>query len=226
MAKPKTDEERAETKIIDIARPQFNVIEIPIVGTAKYVSNRFSDVSKGTIITDQAIGEVEAKAKKRSKAKPARDFEAIGRDSLHTSKDGWHGIPTMAFRAALVRACYAEGIDMTHAKQCLFILPDGEDQDCNGMVRIHGSGPAIRQRPVIWQRKSGIVSAGEFDQWSCLLRVKYLAKAFTPRAIASLVVYSGISIGVGAGRPFSKASVGQGWGTFEIDESAVAQAAE
>jgi hypothetical protein len=32
----------------------------------------------------------------------------------------------------------------------------------------------------------------------------------------NLLHRAGVNVGVGAGRPFSKMSAGQGWGTFEI----------
>jgi len=62
--------------------------------------------------------------------------------------------------------------------------------------------------------------------WRCTLRIKYDADSFTPSTIANLIVRAGISIGVGAGRPFSSHSCGMGWGTFELYDKEEAEAAE
>jgi hypothetical protein len=36
----------------------------------------------------------------------------------------------------------------------------------------------------------------------------------------NLLDRAGQQVGIGAGRPFSKKSVGQGWGTFSVDQQA------
>lgn len=107
---------------------------------------------------------------------------------------------------------------MTKARMCVFILPDGFEKDGTPLVKItkgkperfdsyvrnDGGGPDIRPR-------------AKWDVgWELKLRVRFDSEIFSKDTIINLIARAGISVGVGAGRPFSKDSNGMGWGTFEI----------
>ena len=72
-------------------------------------------------------------------------------------------------------------------------------------VRNANGGFDIRVRP-------------QWEQWGCILRVKFDADMFDLQSIANLVMRAGFG-GVGEGRPDSKMSAGMGWGTFSVTES-------
>jgi hypothetical protein len=50
--------------------------------------------------------------------------------------------------------------------------------------------------------------------------VQFDADMITAQSIVNLLDRAGKQVGIGAGRPFSKKSVGQGWGTFSVDQQA------
>ncbi len=218
-----------EGEVIDLAYPDFRVLTLEVVGNAPYVSNNFDEEALSEMREKQAMGSAAAKGQSRTKAKPPKDFQASYRGSLHHDNRGGtnYGVPATAFRAAIVRACSTEGIEMTRAKQCVFVLADGFDTSGKPIVLIHDREPVYFERYVrLANGAPDIKAAARFEPgWRCVLRLRYDAKQFTPRTIASLVMRAGIGIGVGAGRPFSTNSVGQGWGTFDIRED-VPQAAE
>jgi hypothetical protein len=207
-----------ETVQFTITAPNFKILQTTLVGTAPYISNSFADEADN-MAADQALGE---KAKTGRAKKPPKDFEKGFRNSLHRSKDGkWYGIPAMAFKQALVRACSVAGIEMTKAKMCLFVLADGSGDDGAQLVRFTKGKPEMVKRPV--RNANGgpdIRARGEFDAgWECVLRVKYDADLFSLENVANLINRAGISVGVGAGRPFSTMSCGIGCGTFEMRDA-------
>ncbi len=200
-----------------IKAPNFHLIEVLIRGTSKYVMNNFGDEARNQMRADMAKGSVD-KPKGGKQKRPPKDFDKGFRDSMHVSVEGWPGIPVTALRAALVRAAQLCGVEMTQAKMCVFVEADGYSQDGQGLVRItkgkaekcedfvrnKGGAPDVRTR--------AIVPAG----WEATIRLRFDADFVSAASVVNLVQRAGIQVGVGAGRPFSTMSVGQGWGTFEI----------
>jgi hypothetical protein len=203
---------------IVIKAPNFEVVELGIRGDAQLVSNNFSQEAIDQMKVEQEKGS-QAKGKK---SRERKDFEAGYQGSMHISEEGWAGIPATAFRAAMIRACSTCGIEMTKAKMCFFILADGyerlrgtplvkilqrEPERFDAYVRNSNGSADIRAR-ARWTRG-----------WECVLRVRFDKDLFSAETVANLVERAGISVGVGAGRPFSTMSAGQGWGTFNVISS-------
>ena len=204
---------------VTIAAPNFRVLEVVLVGTAPYVSNAFSGEAETQMAEAQQQGE---KAKTGRAKKPPKDFEAGYRGSLHEAEvGGRYGIPTMAFKQSLVRACSVAGIEMTKAKMCVFVLADGCGKDGEQLVYFTKGKPAMFKAHVRNANGSPDIRArAKFDEgWECRLRVRYDADLFSAENVANLINRAGISVGVGAGRPFSSMSCGMGWGTFEIKDA-------
>jgi hypothetical protein len=200
-----------------INAPNFREALIPIRGTANFVSNNFSEEARSQMAADQEKGSAD-KARGGAKKRAPKDFEAGFRGSLHRSTEGWYGIPVIAFRAAMVRASSLVGIEMTRAKQCIFIECDGFDREGKGLVRITKGEPEHQQsfvkndngKPDI--RSRGVFKAG----WEATVHLKFDADFLSGQSVVNLLARAGVQVGVGAGRPFSTNSVGQGWGTFEV----------
>jgi hypothetical protein len=224
---------KTDTQIV-IKKPEFTILQIPIIGTAPFVSNAFGQEAQEMMKADQLLGSEGSKKKKaqENKAKPPKDFDKGYRESMHQAtsneqgrhlakKDYWYGIPATSFKAALVRACCVCGVEMTKAKMCVFVMPDGFEADGTPLVKITKGEPARFDKYVrLANGKPDIRARGRWDTgWEADLRVRFDATLMTQETIANLVVRAGISVGVGAGRPFSTSSVGQGWGTFEIASS-------
>jgi len=216
---------KVEQAEIVIKAPNFKVLECTIVGTAPFVSNNFAQEAIDQMKADMEAG---AKSKQARGKREPKDFEAGYRGSLHVAEDGWFGLSAGALRAALIRACSMCGVEMTKAKQCFFVLADGYEkvrgvplvkitkgkpERFDAYVRNANGSPDIRAR-ARW-------AAG----WEAKLRVRYDADMFGQDMVANLIQRAGISVGIGAGRPFSTMSAGCGWGTFEIQGATKKEAA-
>ena len=156
--------------------------------------------------------------KKRGNKLPPKDFEKGYEGSKHLSVDGWCGIPCIAFKAAMVRAGSLVGVEMTKAKQCIEILADGVATHGSGLVRITSGEP---ERFDAYVRNSNgspdIRARARFPAgWEATVTIRYDADFLSASSVINLLARAGWSVGVGAGRPFSTMSVGQGWGTFEV----------
>lgn len=67
----------------------------------------------------------------------------------HRAPDGWCGIPSPAFRNALISACRTVGFQMTRAKLGFFVLQDGFDvDDATPLTRITKGEPEYFELPV------------------------------------------------------------------------------
>lgn len=172
----------------------FAVAIFEIVGTAPYVSNAFRYD--------------EATCRKR-------DDDGF-RASMYENPEGWYGISTTAFKAAMVHACEHFDIKKTLAKQFFFVMHDGLDDA--GFVQLVRFTHGKPERFETVCGKIHVVRGRWAPGWRAVLRVKYDADQLTLSTIRRILARAGTSVGVGAGRPQSPMSVGMGWGTFEIAE--------
>lgn len=215
-AKPAAPAKQKQTTQIVVKAPNFRVLELVIVGTAPYVSNNgeWEQMAK-----DHAKGEVELDKESVGAKKPPKDFDRLFQVSMHHDTDGKVGyLPATGLRQGMVRAGYNTGIDMTVTKAAIFVLADAYNTEGSPLVKItkgqpepfkgyamnRGGSPDIRCR-ARW-------AAG----WEAKVRIRYDADLMNEQTVANLLHRAGVTIGIGAGRPFSKMSCGQGWGTFEV----------
>lgn len=203
-------EKTVETNVV-IQPPKFGVVELVIQGTAPLVIERFS--RKAELEAKMAEGKSAGSKKVRS----ARDYEREAQDAKHIADAGWEGFHAGAIRAGMISACRLIGFKMTLAKMALFVDADGL---CNAegvpLVRIYGQAETMTAHT---RNATGVVdvrSRPMYRRWASKLRVRYDADQFSASDVINLVARVGLQVGVGAGRPDSKSSVGCGWGTFEI----------
>jgi hypothetical protein len=188
---------------------------IKIRGTAPFVQNKFSHKARQKMMDAMSTP---AAAKKSKTAREPRNYEDDFIQAQHISVAGWNGIPCPAFRAAMIDACRTVGLVMTKAKMSVFVLPDGFDKDdgtplvkliagapekTESLVRNDNGGADIRIRPM-WR------------EWEADVTLDFDADMITPDSVINLLDRAGRQVGIGEGRPFSKNSVGQGWGTFTV----------
>lgn len=201
-------------RTVVIEPPKFEMAEIKIVGTAPYVQNKFSHKAQQKIKETQEAGQQARKSRKRE----AKDFEAVYREAMHISREGWAGIPAPAFRNAMISACRMVGFKMTIAKMSVFIVAEGYDaEDGTPLVRIYGD-PHPHQAMV--RNATGVVDMRHrpmWDEWSAVVRVRWDADQFSAHDVVNLLARAGGQVGVGEGRPDSKMSNGQGWGMWEVN---------
>ena len=198
---------------VTIAAPNFKTAVYKIVGTTPLVMNKFSQKSREEMRNKQAEGGQSAKKKTRT----AKDFKACYEGAFHKNSEGWIGMPAAAFRAAMISACRLVDFKMTIAKMSLFIEADGIDVDeGTPLVKIEGKP---RPLEMAVRNETGVVDIRVrpiFEKWGAELRVRFDADRFNETDIANLLMRAGLQVGIGEGRPDSKRSCGQGWGTFAL----------
>ena len=205
--KPNTKQEIA----VAISAPKFGTLEILLNGRAPLVVERFS--KKAELMAKMAEGKSAGNKKERS----ARDYDNEAEQARYRHKDGWEGMNAAAFRAAMISACRLVGFKMTLAKLSTFVEADGyDDKDGIPLVRIYGESQTYTAHT---RNATGVVdvrSRPMYREWAAVLRVRYDMDQFTAQDVYNLVSRVGLQVGIGAGRPDSKASAGCGFGLFEV----------
>lgn len=203
------------TETVAIKPANFGYITIQVTGTAPLCILRFGSKAAQKMKADQEAGST----KKKNKAKEAKDFDALYRDALYVSEDGWYGLHAGGLRNAAISACRTVGFAMTLAKLSLFVEADGFDrEDGTPLIRIHGE-------PTPWtthvRNATGVVDLRIRPVWKpgwkANLRLRYDADQFTASDVVNLISRVGMQVGLGEGRPDSKKSAGLGYGLFTID---------
>ena len=211
---------KAPSKMVTIPAPRFQTCEFQIIGTAPYCQSRFSHKAKQMMMDKMASGS-QARSKK---VREARDFDEDCRNAMHIlgKKGAPHepdapGIPAAAFRNAMISACRLVGYKMTLAKLSVFVEADGFDyQEGTPLVAIHGA----------WERFDAHVrnATGVVDvhvrplwrEWSANVRVRFDLDQFSIKDATNLLQRAGQQVGIGEGRPDSRASAGLGFGLFRL----------
>lgn len=197
-----------------IKEPDLRTVTFRINGNAPYVQAAFSVKARMMMEEKMLAG---SKAKK-GKNKEARDFDDDYKQAQHRSADGWNGMPASAFRAALISACRLVGFKMTLAKLSVFVEADGYDAvDATPLVRIIGD-PKPLKVPV--RNATGVADIRVrpvWHEWTADVRVRYDADQFSQDDVFRLMKRVGLQVGIGEGRPDSRESAGQGWGTFSVE---------
>lgn len=198
---------------LKIKPPNFQTARVLIVGTAPYVQNNMSERN----ITQMREKQVAGSQAKSKRNRVPKDFDAAYRGAMHLSREGWNGIPTAAFRAAMISACRTIDFKMTLAKLSLFIQPDGFDnRDGQGLTKIIGKSHPFEMTVRLATGVCDIACRPMFDEWSAWVTLRWDADTFSATDIVNLLARAGAHCGIGAGRPDSKESAGMGWGTFEV----------
>lgn len=199
-----------ETSVV-ISAPSFNTVEVLLQGTAPLVVARFS--KKAELMAKMAEGST-AKSKKE---RTARDYDKEAEDARYRSSDKWEGVNAAALRSGMISACRLVGFKMTLAKLSVFVEADGWDlQDGIPLVRVYGKSETYTAHT---RNATGVVdvrSRPMYREWAIKLRVRFDSDQFTVQDVYNLVSRVGGQVGIGEGRPDSKASAGCGFGTFEV----------
>jgi hypothetical protein len=194
-----------------ISPPKFGVTDFYIEGIAPLVVERFS--KKAELMAKMAEGKSAGSKKNRD----ARDYEREAEDARYRSSEGWEGMNAAAFRAAMISACRLVGFKMTLAKLSTFIEADGFDvNDGVPLVRVYGESHTYTAHT---RNATGVVdvrSRPMYRNWAAKLRVRYDTDQFKMADVLNLVSRCGLQVGIGAGRPDSKASAGCGFGLFQV----------
>ena len=199
-----------ETSVV-ISAPNFQSVDVLLQGTAPLVVERFS--KKAELMAKMAEG----KSAGSKKVRDARDYDKEAEAARYRSEENWEGMNAAAFRAGMISACRLVGFKMTLAKLSTFVVADGFDlQDGIPLIRIYGTSETYTAHT---RNATGVVdvrSRPMYREWAARLRIRFDSDQFTAQDVYNLVSRVGWQVGIGAGRPDSKASAGCGFGTFEI----------
>ena len=160
-------------------------LELKVRGLAPLICNRWSEKAKKQMLDKQT--------KAAKLAKEAKDPEADFRGSLYQYPGGGYGFPSVAFKAATVRAGTYCDMKMTYLRGAFHVLGDlvkieGEPHSREDMVRV-GMGTAdIRYR-------------AEFPEWSATLPIILNMRALSIDQLVNLLNLAGFAVGVGEWRP-------------------------
>jgi hypothetical protein len=175
------------------------------------VVERFS--KKAELMAKMALGSAAANKKVRT----ARDYDNEAEEARYRAPDGWEGMNAAAFRAGMIGACRLVGFKMTLAKLSVFVEADAFDlKDGIPLVRVYGKSETYTAHT---RNATGVVdvrSRPMYREWAVKLRVRFDADQFSAQDVYNLIARVGGQVGIGAGRPDSKASAGCGFGTFEV----------
>jgi len=198
-----------------IKKPNLQIAEIEIEGTAPYVQHKFSAKARTEMLQKQQEG----LRRKGKKTTTERNIQEDYEGAMHRGPKGEHGIPAAAFRSAMISACRLVGATMTLAKLSIFIEADEFDVDDGTPLVFLKGEPELHESAV--RLATGVASIAirpMWRKWSATLRVKYDGDQFDATSVYNLLQRAGLQVGIGEGRPDSKKSHGMGWGTFTIKQ--------
>ncbi len=201
-----------------VIRPlQEAIVQFRLLGVTPYMQLRFSQKAMAKMQNTQEAGQ-QARSKK---VREARDFDDDYTQAMHRMADDRYGIPAAAFRNALISACRTIGFKMTLAKLSIFVEADGLDViDGTPLVTLHGE-PEKTILPV--RNATGVADLRVrpmWRAWSINLRIRFDREQFSTTDVFNLLVRAGAQVGVGEGRPDSRASAGLGYGLFTVEPEA------
>lgn len=203
-----------QTASVQITPPNIKTAVFKIVGTAPLVIHRFSTKAKNIMLEKMKEGSTANKGKKREPL----DTDATYNEARYISREGWDGFNVASIRCGLISACRLVGFKMTLAKLSVFVEADGRDkfEPEFGLIRIYGKPRKFEAVGRVETGQAYIIIRPSYDEWSAKIRIRFDADQFTIQDVTNLLARVGEQVGIGEGRPDSKDSAGQGWGTFRI----------
>lgn len=195
----------ATAKVVTVPEFKRETIIVKLVGDTELGCHQWSEKAK------KEMSDKQQQAPKSGRKK--RDILAEYSDSLYwvsdkpltptasTIEKGTFGFPTIAFKAAAVRAATDAGLKMTdmrrafHVEGNLVTIESGKPYMREDMVRI-GMGADLRYR-------------GFFENWSVNLKVTYNPTVITPEQLIVLFELAGFGVGIGEWRPEKGGSFGR-----------------
>ena len=216
---------------LQIILPQLKLatVELSIVGTSELIVHNWSEKQRRQI-RDKQTGTASAG---REKKDPVADFlgslytikkgKVMGDKTLEQRTEDGHpnvwleggkfGIPTIAFKNAMVTACTSLGrsvVTKTAARQAFHVVGSMTEIDADlcrmreDMVRVG----AMKDTADIRYR------AG-FPEWSCKIQVIINQNVMSPEQVANLLNLAGFAVGIFEWR----CECGGNYGAFEVERS-------
>jgi hypothetical protein len=176
---------KQDAQEVKLAGLAIEGLKLRLVGTSALIVHKWSEKAKKQMLDKQM--------KVATQGKAAKDPEQDYRESLYIRPDGSYGFPSVAFKAAAVRAGTYCDMKMVFLRGAFhvegdLVLIEGEPEPREDMVRV-GQGTAdIRYRPM-------------FPKWATELDITFNNRALSAEQIVNLFEIAGFAVGVGEWRP-------------------------
>ncbi len=216
---------KEESTVATIQPANLVQTTLRICSTAPYVQNAFSKKAGDQMMIAMSTP---ASGRKGKGARAPRDFDADFEGAHHRAVAGWVGLPCAGIRAAMIAACRTVNVVMTRAKMSVFVIADGFDAvDGSPLIKLQSATPPERTAlPVRNDNGAADIRIRPmWREWFADVTIEFDADMIDASSVVNLLDRAGRQVGIGEGRPFSKNSVGQGWGTFTVQASAKDKAA-
>lgn len=196
---------------IVIARPNVRCIKVALVGTSPLIVHAWSEKARKQLLEGQ---QSKGPKRKRDPIVPKDEFNS----ARYVSIEGWDGVPSVAFKAAMVNSCrMVDGFPMTLARRTFFIRDQGVDSRCNGLVKILSDPPRMREDMV--RLESGVASVRfrpEYNPWEVEIEIEFNADIISDVNVLNLLEQAGYSEGICEHRPGSPKSCTGYFGRFKV----------
>jgi hypothetical protein len=210
---------KAKTKTgpVDLQRIQDKAISVPIVGLTPVIPHKWAEKAKRMMREKQFAGDVRTTRPKRE----AKVMEDEAEAAMYRLEDGRPGIPSTAFKAAMVAACrFFDGIPMTEGRLMIYVRGEGPDQlvALQGTEQIREDLPRNATGVVDLRYRTALLAGVEgVAPWRAEITIVYPPSLITEASILALLDAAG-RVGVGDWRPGSPKSNSGTFGTFRIDD--------
>ena len=185
---------------VTIEQLKEGLLSLKVVGDSSLIMHAWSEKAKKEMLDKQM-----KKAKQGRQAKdPDKDYreslywlnkkgERISAKKTDPAKHGMFGFPSIAFKAAAVRAATDVGLKMTDTRRAFHVL--GE------FVPIKYDTLTQREDMVkIGQGTADLRYRGEFHDWSAVLKIRYNTRIYSPEQVVNLFNTAGFGVGIGEWR--------------------------
>lgn len=205
---PAAPKKKAAGGAVELTRIEDTTIVVPVIGLTPVIPHQWSEKAK-RLMREKQFGQV---VQKREAKDPEEEAEA----AMYRLEDGRAGMPSTAFKAAMVAACrFFEGIPMTEGRLMIYVHGEGPQQ----LVPISGEEMIREDMP---RNATGVVDlryrTAILAPWRTDLTITYPKRLISENSILALADASG-RVGVGDWRPGSPKSNSGTYGTYRIDES-------
>lgn len=203
-----------KAEIIELRRLEDAKLTVEVEGLTPIIPHKWSEKSKRMMPGHPDRDTMS----KKGVRKPKEEAEAC----VYRLPDGKPGIPSTAFKAAMVSACrFFEKPSMTEAKLLFYVEGTGAEQ----LVPFAFDGDPILREDTPRNANGGadLRYRYAFDGWKATLTVRYIPTSISPESVIALIDAAG-RVGVGDWRPGAPKSATGTFGQWRVsnDEQQVA----
>jgi hypothetical protein len=201
---------------VDLQRIEDKTITVPIVGLTPVIPHQWAEKAKRMMREKQFAGDVRSARPKRE----AKVMEDEAEAAMYRLPDGRPGMPSTAFKGAMVAACrFFDGIPMTEGRLMIYVRGEGPNQlvALEGTEQVREDMPRNATGVVDLRYRTALLAGVEgIKPWRAEVTIVYPDTLITENSVLALLDAAG-RVGVGDWRPGSPKSNTGTFGTFRID---------